>query len=65
MGEIQRRAVFSPELQIALIGADQQALPFLAQVIFPIAVCNRGQTAIHRRDFGDGFGYEILVLGGL
>ena len=65
VGEVERRALLGPELHVALIGADQQALALLAQVIFAVAVADRGQAAVERVDLGDGLGDEILVFRGL
>ena len=58
------RAILGPEFHVLLIGADQQALALLAQVVFAIAVRNRRQAAVQRRNRVDGFGDEILMLGG-
>lgn len=63
MAEVERRAVLGPEFHVALIGADEQAEPFLAQIIFAVAVGDRRQPAAHGGDFGNGLGDEILVLG--
>ena len=56
---------FGPETHITLISANQKAFALLAQIIFAVAVRDRGQTAIHCVNLGNGFGDEILVLGGL
>ena len=60
-----RRAVLGPEAEVLLVSAHQQPLAFLAQVIFSVAIGHRGQAAVQRRNFGNGFGHEILVFGRL
>ena len=49
---------------VLLVGAHQQALPLLAQVILPVAVGHGWQAPVHRGDLGNGLGDEILVFGG-
>ena len=65
MGKIGGRAGFGPKPDITFIRADQQALAFLAQVVFAIAVADRWQAAVKRGDLCHGFGDEILVFCGL
>ena len=62
MPEALGRAVLGPEPHVAFIGADQQALALLPQVVFAVAVGDGGQAAIHRGDLRDGLGHEILML---
>ena len=64
MPETLGGAILGPKAHVFLIGADQQALALLAQVIFAVAVGNRGQAAFHSGDLGDGFGDEILMFRG-
>ena len=52
MREIERRALLGPEPHVALIGPDQQALALLPQVIFAVAIRDRGQAAVHPGDLG-------------
>ena len=56
------RAILGPKANITLVGTDKQSLPLLAQIILTIAICDRGQAAIHAGDFGDGFSDKILVF---
>ena len=65
MAEIERCSLLGPELHLFLIGADQQAVAFLAEVIFAVAVGDRGKAASQRRHLVDRLGDEILVLGRL
>ena len=62
MGKIKRRAFFSPKPQIFLIGANQEPLALLAQIIFPVTIGDRWQAPAHRGHLWNGFSHEILVL---
>ncbi len=63
VAETLRRAVLGPEFHRLFIGTHEKALALLPQVILAVAVGDRRQAAIHRGDFGDGLGDEILMLG--
>jgi len=60
-----RCSVLGPEFEVFLIGADQEALALLAQVIFAVPVCDGGEAVWHGLNLGDGFGDEVLMFGGL
>ena len=62
MAEVERRAFLRPEADVLLIGADQEALTLLPEVVFAVAVGDGGEAAALRGDLRDGFGDEILVL---
>ena len=57
-----RRPVLGPEPHVALVGTDQKTLALLPQVVLPVAVRDRRQAAVERRDLGNGLGHEILVF---
>jgi hypothetical protein len=61
--EADGRLVFGPELHRALVGADKQPEPLLAQRVFAVAVGDRRQAAPRPGDLGERLGDEILVLG--
>ena len=64
MTKAARRFIFGPEAHIAFIGANEQTIAFLAQVVFTVPVRDRGQAPSGIGDFFDGFRHEILVFRG-
>jgi hypothetical protein len=62
VAEVHRRTVLGPVTSVLFIGAHEQPLPFLAQVVLAVAVGDQRQAIIERLDLGNCLGHEILVL---
>ena len=66
MTKVLRGAILCPELQFLLIGTDQEALAFLAQIVFTVTVRHAWQRTTQRRcklrNLWQTFGHKVLVL---
>ena len=64
VAELQRGAVDRPEAAVFLVGAAEQALALLAQVVALVAVVQQRDLLAQGLDLGDRLGDEILVFHG-
>ena len=62
VAEIHRRAVHRPRRTDRFVGAEQQALAFLAEVDVALVIDTGRQLLVARGDLGNGLGDQVMVL---